>query len=1170
MNWRRIALLLVLVLTAAAVSVLLYTEVGARAVVSSIKRNTPVQLDYRAGSIAEGLRLAEVRFTDASVGVSLTDVFLRLDSRCLLRFKLCLSNLDADTLAVRLPDPDPNVSADTEDTAQTPTAFRFPLPLSVISARIGAVSVDWGDGRWQQQQTLLSFKLEGSEIRVSKAEIDQAVLQLPASEANAATQAIQLPELYLPLRLRVDSLSLAPAQILLGAQAYGVSEFRLRGHWQEHRLHLRRLRINAGHEGEFALSDVHLNFQNDWPLQASATVSWPETAPTKELANRSVDVTLSGDFSALQVQAESEGSPSLAGSGSVDVLDPNLPFTAELTVRDAENWALPLPDDLPDALQIDRLHSPLKAQLRGSLEQQAVTVSGKAESTAYGPINVAADVEFTAPQVRIRQLTLSQPDGKLAVDLSGDINLSEATRWSLEVQLGALALKPLLPDLQGAIAGSLQTSGRFEESAWTASLTNVDLHGNIDSQPARLNGSIHLQDGRVAPGSDLSAAYNGAALDLVAATGAQSTGTLKVKIDDLGRWQDHSSGQVELRVQLPANGQDYALSGSATDLIWNDVNANSARIRASLNPERMSVDDLRLTLSSVTLEGLAMSSVTLTGTGDPSQQRLRLQTSGDVSGQWQLLGSGDRTQWRGDLSGSPLQMRLPTGSDLTATIKGKLVAAWPEGGELSGNLSLDAAPLRLVHPVTDGQPIVMSWDEASMQARLDSARLELQGQILGQGNEALQLSLSLPIDTTAEMSGRLNLVDFDIAPLGALLPMLESLSGTLRGELRWAGPLRDPASTGNLTLEDGSLRLAGNPTPLDNVSLQLNARGERATLTGSGTLGGGPVNVKGELLTGDALTLDLTVNGREHKVFYPPSVQLSVSENLRLTMTNDLLDISGNAVVHSGELKFEELPEGAVDLSPDVVVVDTTGTSLEQRIPFAIAMNLGVTIEDGFAITGSLVDSTVSGDLRLRRNPRQPLQLFGSLNTAGGSLRAFDRVLAIKRGAVSFNGNPDNPLVDLRAERHITGSNIVAGVHVYGALENDLSLDVYSDPATSPGDAMSYLIWGRALNTGQTGGNTVVAMSLAGSVVNRTSLVSAINDIPGLSDVAFGAEGDDEDAAATVSGFIGQRLYLSYGFGIYEPINVLTARLFLQTRLWLEVVSRLENSVDLYYSFDIQ
>jgi autotransporter translocation and assembly factor TamB len=98
-----------------------------------------------------------------------------------------------------------------------------------------------------------------------------------------------------------------------------------------------------------------------------------------------------------------------------------------------------------------------------------------------------------------------------------------------------------------------------------------------------------------------------------------------------------------------------------------------------------------------------------------------------------------------------------------------------------------------------------------------------------------------------------------------------------------------------------------------------------------------------------------------------------------------------------------------------------------------------------------------------------------------------------------------------------------------------------------------------------------MALTVGTGLVNQTALVTELNRIPGISGLEFGAEGTtEEDTAATLGGYIGERLYLSYGLGIYEPINVLTARLYLKTRLWLEVVSRLENSVDLYYSFDIK
>lgn len=118
-------------------------------------------------------------------------------------------------------------------------------------------------------------------------------------------------------------------------------------------------------------------------------------------------------------------------------------------------------------------------------------------------------------------------------------------------------------------------------------------------------------------------------------------------------------------------------------------------------------------------------------------------------------------------------------------------------------------------------------------------------------------------------------------------------------------------------------------------------------------------------------------------------------------------------------------------------------------------------------------------------------------------------------------------------------------------------------------EALSYLVRGRGLDAGASADGTAVALSLGTGVVNKSGVMSGINSIPGLSNVEFGSEGSADDTAATLGGFIGDRIYLSYGVGLYEPINVLTARFYLQTRLWLEVVSRLENSIDLYYSFDI-
>jgi autotransporter translocation and assembly factor TamB len=315
--------------------------------------------------------------------------------------------------------------------------------------------------------------------------------------------------------------------------------------------------------------------------------------------------------------------------------------------------------------------------------------------------------------------------------------------------------------------------------------------------------------------------------------------------------------------------------------------------------------------------------------------------------------------------------------------------------------------------------------------------------------------------------------------------------------------------------------------------------------------------------------MELSVDGDHHEVLLPPYTQLLVSEQLDIILTGELLDLNGDIVVHEGSLEHQQLPEGGVTLSDDVVEVDLVGNVIYERSPFDVRMNVGLLIEDKFRIVGDMVNATVGGDLQLRQEPRQPLQVFGNLNVIGGELRAYQQRLRIQRGTVSFAGTPDNPELDVRAQREIPGDKLVVGLQLQGTLKQP-KLEVFSDPAMSHGAAMSYLVRGRGLDSGAGADGVAMALSLGTGLVNQTALVTELNSLPGISNIAFGSEGSNEsDTAATVGGYIGERLYLSYGMGIYEPINVLTARLYLQTRLWLEVVSRLENSVDLYYSFDI-
>ncbi|MEH6634784.1 MAG: translocation/assembly module TamB domain-containing protein, partial [Halioglobus sp.] len=433
----------------------------------------------------------------------------------------------------------------------------------------------------------------------------------------------------------------------------------------------------------------------------------------------------------------------------------------------------------------------------------------------------------------------------------------------------------------------------------------------------------------------------------------------------------------------------------------------------------------------------------------------------------------------------------------------------------------------------------------------------------------LGLEFFLPPGRDDQLSGTLSFDHVQLGTLASFVPTLARLEGDVAGSLQLGGTVDQPLANGVLTLAQGGLAMVGNPTELTGFNLTLEALGNRVRLRGNGILGGGDLQLTGELITEPELRLELGLQGENHSVLYPPSTELTISENLKVTASRGLLDLSGELFVHEGVLEFEQLPEGSVAVSADVVQVDYTGALIQEKLPFDISMDVWVRIQDRFKVTGNLLQTTLGGNLHLLQRAGQPLQMFGTLNTIGGELRAYQQRLRIKRGIFSFTGPPGNPALNVRAERVISAGNVTAGVQVRGRLEEELTLEVYSEPDMPQSEAMSYLVRGRGLDTGAGADGTAVALSLASGVVNRSTLVTELNSIPGVSNVEFGAESTEDDTAATVSGYLGGRLYLSYGFGLYEPVNVLTARLYLGTRLWLEVVSSLENSVDLYYSFDI-
>jgi translocation and assembly module TamB len=115
-------------------------------------------------------------------------------------------------------------------------------------------------------------------------------------------------------------------------------------------------------------------------------------------------------------------------------------------------------------------------------------------------------------------------------------------------------------------------------------------------------------------------------------------------------------------------------------------------------------------------------------------------------------------------------------------------------------------------------------------------------------------------------------------------------------------------------------------------------------------------------------------------------------------------------------------------------------------------------------------------------------------------------------------------------------------------------------------EALSYLVRGRGLDAKTNNSNAAIGVALGTAITNFSGVLTQIEKLPLLNKLEI--DGDDEQAS--IAGYLGDQVYVKYGVGVTEPIKELTVRFYIYSRLWVEAVSGLENSANIYYSFDVK
>jgi translocation and assembly module TamB len=327
--------------------------------------------------------------------------------------------------------------------------------------------------------------------------------------------------------------------------------------------------------------------------------------------------------------------------------------------------------------------------------------------------------------------------------------------------------------------------------------------------------------------------------------------------------------------------------------------------------------------------------------------------------------------------------------------------------------------------------------------------------------------------------------------------------------------------------------------------------------------GDGVLRVQGTLGWGAAAApLRLHVTGDEVLVSDTRELRAVANPDLEVVFaTGDAaVRVTGTVTLPSARIDLERFDQGA-RVSPDVVILDPAEP--DRRVALGLDLDLALVAGDDVRLKGFGLDGALSGRLQVRARPGREVLANGQLEV-DGSYVAYGSKLAITRGRLRWtNGPVSDPLLDVRAERTIGA--VTAGVDVRGRASAPVA-SVWTNPSSSPSEAIAYLALGRPLATASREEGQRVSAARSALSIGGNLLVSQLGARIGLDDAGVSQSRALGSEVIGAGKYLSPRLYVSYGVALLGTGQVLTLKYLLRKGFDIEVESStVENRASLNF-----
>ncbi|MDC9580831.1 translocation/assembly module TamB [Xenorhabdus sp. PR6a] len=768
--------------------------------------------------------------------------------------------------------------------------------------------------------------------------------------------------------------------------------------------------------------------------------------------------------------------------------------------------------------------------LNGHMKQNVIKAQGKASGNAAG--------QWDIPQLDV-------VIGRNTVNVQGRMT---AEAWKLDGEIHAPQLNGLLPGLAGFMTGEVKLRGNIKAPQIMADLNARGLRWHelrVDS--ATIKGDIRSAEQIQGQLSVVVRQWQQADLTIknlmLTANGSEKKHHLQLKIDG-----------------APVSGQ-LALDGS--------FDRQKEHWKGNINHTDLTtpVGEWRLS-PAISVDYFNLQQKAIVGTHCWLNPNARLCISKPIE-----AGSSGHAQValeHFDLA--MIQPFLDKSTQLKGVFNGHADIRWTaDQGWPQAKVALQGNGVQ-VRQVVEGNTLPVNFETVTLNAGLANGKANLAWLFKLAGNGQLKGDVQVAdLEGSRKLSGNVDIQALSLKLIKPILGKGEKGEGGLNANLRIGGNVKHPLLFGQLSVDVVKMSNHWLPFDITQGQLAIHFAGASSDLYGMIRTPKGQLNLSGYA---DWRSLDewyarVAANGDKFRITLPPMVKVDVSPNLVLEAKPNLLKLDGNVDIPWARITVQELPESAVGVSADEVMLDKHLQPIEKKkSPILIQSNLNVHIGDDVHLSAFGLKAQLKGALKVLQD-KQGLGLNGQIDIPEGNFHAYGQDLQVRKGTIMFSGPPDQPLLNIEAIRNpeSTANKVIAGVRVTG-LADKPKVDVFSDPVKSQQEALSYLLRGEGLEKGDSDNSQMAAMLIGLGIAQSGQLVGKIGETFGVSDLALDTQGVGDKSQVVVSGRITNDLQVKYGVGIFDSLATLTLRYRVMPRLYLEAVSGIDQALDLLYEFE--